>query len=164
VQFFGVQGVIVATGQLHTTFTHLANANETTQLMLCLKDLPAPAPIPLDTLKAGIEATDQNISYASGTMTIDNVTLSDGCAGTRLSLEAAATLAAILLEEVEHWHNAFPQFGIATLVCLTVTIDPSEHAHPDLDHFLDYVVFFRGLIQDISGAECHTHMHAKPFR
>jgi hypothetical protein len=114
----------MATGQLHTTSTHLANANETTKLMLCLNDLPAPAPIPLDTLKAGIDATDQNISYASATMTIDNVTVSDSCPDTRLSIEAAATLAAILLEELEHWHNTFPQFGIALLVCLTVTMDP----------------------------------------
>jgi hypothetical protein len=127
----------MATGQLYTTFTDHAKFNETSQLMVCLMGLPAPAPIPLDMLQAGIEARGQNIASASGTMTIGNVTVSEGCSSTMSSLEAAATLAAILVEELEHWHITFPEFGVAQLVWLTVTIDAWEHANPDVDDFLD---------------------------
>jgi hypothetical protein len=92
----------MTTGQLYTTFTDHSKFNETSQLMLCLMGLPAPAPIPLDMLQGGIEARGQNIASASGTMTIGNVTVSEACSSTMSSLEAAATLAAILVEELEH--------------------------------------------------------------
>jgi hypothetical protein len=121
-QFYELQAVITATGQLYTTFTDHANINETTQLM-CLMGLPAPAPISLHTLQAGIEARGPIIASASGTMTIGNVTVSEGCSSKMSSLEAASTLAAILVEELEHWHITFSQFGVDQLVWLTVTID-----------------------------------------
>jgi hypothetical protein len=76
-QLYELQAVIIATGQLHTSVTDHANIIDTSQLMLCLMGLPAPAPIPLDTLQAGIKARGQNITSASGTMTIGNVTFAD---------------------------------------------------------------------------------------
>jgi hypothetical protein len=120
---YELQAVIIATGQLHTTVIDHVNINETSQLMLCLMGLPASAPIPLDTVHAGIKAGGQNIASASGSMTIGNITFSEGCSGTMSSLEAAATHAAILVEDLEHWHISFPRFGVAQLVWLTVPID-----------------------------------------
>jgi hypothetical protein len=116
-----MQGVINAAGQLHTTST-LHGENESTQLIQCLRSLPAPAPIPLDALQAALEAKGQKIMSASGSMTISTVDASEGCSGTGSSIEPAATVVTVLMDELEHWHKFFPQFGVVQNVCPIMTI------------------------------------------
>jgi hypothetical protein len=117
-----LQGVIDAAGQLHTTSMGHGEKNESTQLIQCLLSLPDPAPVPLDTLQAAMAAKGQKIMSASGSMTISTIDTSEGCPGTGLSIEPAATVVAVLMDELEHWHKVFPQFGVVQTVRPIVTI------------------------------------------
>jgi hypothetical protein len=121
-QFVHLQGVIDATGQLHTTSTLHVEKNESTQLIQCLLSLPGSAPISLDALQAAMAAKGQKIMSASGSMTISTIDTLEGCPVTGSSLEPAATVVAVLMDELEHWHKVFPQYGVVQTVCPIMTI------------------------------------------
>jgi hypothetical protein len=116
-QFGPLQGVIDAAGQLHTTSTLHGEKNQNAQLVQCLGSLPAPALIPLDALQAAMAAQGQKIMSSSGSMTISTVGTSEGCPGTGSSINPAANVVSVLMDELDHWHKAFPQFGVAQMVC-----------------------------------------------
>jgi hypothetical protein len=96
--------------------------NESTQLIQCLRSLSGPVPIPLDALQAAMAAKGQKIMSASASMTISTVNASEGCPGTGSSIEPAATVVAVLMDELEHWHQVFPQYGVVQTVCPIMTI------------------------------------------
>jgi hypothetical protein len=121
-----LQGVIDAAGQLHTTSTLHGEKNESTQLIQCLRSLPDPANIPLDTLQAAMAAKGLKIMSASGSMAISTVNTSEGCPGTGSSIQPAATVVAVLMDELEHWHKVFPKFGILQTVRSIMTIMKTE--------------------------------------